>query len=239
MSCLFLCLLHLQMNQAALRVPLSLTGALLSPRLSSLLGYLSPVYHCTHFTVCQPFFPGKTQLFQLVKIRSLAEKIGGESILRGRWLWGKGWWVRGRWDKGNNLTSFTQFEIVEEEVEKSTFPAIPVILEKWNILSFSIISRSNKGRRWIIGEIEFNQEYYRHPPSLLQMNVSDKRDPLPLFSLSWETIPKIRIHTRSFPLYYLFGKVKRAVANVEKGYGIATPEDKQLTQQLGGCVRTF
>uniref|UniRef100_A0A0G4I6C3 Uncharacterized protein n=1 Tax=Chromera velia CCMP2878 TaxID=1169474 RepID=A0A0G4I6C3_9ALVE len=72
-----------------------------------------------------------------------------------------------------------------------------------------------------------------------QMNVFDKRDPLPLFSLFWETTPKIRIHTGSSPLYRLFGKVKRAVANVERGYGIAIPEDKQLTQQLGGVRKDF
>uniref|UniRef100_A0A0G4H032 Uncharacterized protein n=1 Tax=Chromera velia CCMP2878 TaxID=1169474 RepID=A0A0G4H032_9ALVE len=33
--------------------------------------------------------------------------------------------------------------------------------------------------------------------------------------------------------------VKRAVANVERGYGIATPEDKQLAQQLGGLREDF
>uniref|UniRef100_A0A0G4HGB0 Uncharacterized protein n=1 Tax=Chromera velia CCMP2878 TaxID=1169474 RepID=A0A0G4HGB0_9ALVE len=91
-------------------------------------------------------------------------------------------------------------KIVEEEVEKGTFPAIPAILEKWNILSFSIISRSNEGRRWTIGEIEFDQEHHRlfshlYEACRAQMNVLDKRDPLPLFSLFWETTPKIRIHT--------------------------------------------
>uniref|UniRef100_A0A0G4I8Z4 Uncharacterized protein n=1 Tax=Chromera velia CCMP2878 TaxID=1169474 RepID=A0A0G4I8Z4_9ALVE len=137
----------------------------------------------------------------------------------------------------------TMQEIVEEEVEKGTFPAIPAILEKWNILSFSIISRSNEGRRWTIGEIKFDQEQHHlfshlYEACRAQMNVSDKRDPLLLFSFSWETTPKIRIHTGSSSLYRLFGKVKRAVANVERGYGIAMPEDKQLAQQLGGCVRT-
>uniref|UniRef100_A0A0G4F3L8 Uncharacterized protein n=1 Tax=Chromera velia CCMP2878 TaxID=1169474 RepID=A0A0G4F3L8_9ALVE len=72
-----------------------------------------------------------------------------------------------------------------------------------------------------------------------QMNVLNKRDPLLLFSLSWETTPKIRIHTGSSPFYRLFGKVKRAVANMERGYGIAMPEDKQLAQQLGGLREDF
>uniref|UniRef100_A0A0G4GNH3 non-specific serine/threonine protein kinase n=1 Tax=Chromera velia CCMP2878 TaxID=1169474 RepID=A0A0G4GNH3_9ALVE len=60
-------------------------------------------------------------------------------------------------------------------------------------------------------------------PSLVcraQMNVSDKRDPLPLFSPSWEFTPKIRIHTGSSPLYRLFGKVKRVVMNVERPGGV-------------------